>query len=49
MIQMALATHRAPFRPQWSEIHPAAMAPTKEPADMEAVMPPCSVEPGLLK
>lgn len=49
MTQMTDASLRAPRRPRRSQSHPAQMDPTKLPADMEAVMPPCSDELGLLK
>lgn len=46
MIQMTEASLRMPRRPRRSQSQPAHMEPTKLPADMEAVMPPCCAESG---
>src|SRR5688572_22914985 len=49
MIQMTEATLSDPARPSQSARAPAKIAPTKEPAGIEAVMPPCWTESGSLK
>lgn len=49
MTHMTEAILRIPRRPRRSHNQPAQIDPTKLPADMDAVMPPCSDELGLLK
>lgn len=49
MTQIQLATIKALRRPRTSATKPAATAPANDPADIEAVIPPWSVDPGLLK
>lgn len=49
MIQMTEASLMMPRRPRRSQTQPAQREPTKLPADMEAVMPPCCIESGWSK